>query len=70
LVVDPDRFSRGVLFDLKSDGSDDYFVSLLLLTLVALAACYIPARRSTKVILWLACVTSSAKTDLFSADEH
>jgi putative ABC transport system permease protein len=43
------RFLRGLLFEVKPTDSFTFFLVLTLFFLAALVACYLPARRATKV---------------------
>src|SRR5262249_27197616 len=43
------RLLRNLLFDLSATDPLTFFVTALLLALVALLACYLPARRATEV---------------------
>jgi putative ABC transport system permease protein len=43
------RFSESLLFGVRASDPMVYTGGLVLITLIALAACYIPARRATRV---------------------
>jgi len=43
------RWMRSLLFDISATDSLTFILTALLLTTIALLACYIPARRATKV---------------------
>jgi putative ABC transport system permease protein len=43
------RFSESLLFGVRASDPTVYALGLALIALIALAACYIPARRATRV---------------------